>query len=975
MGGAPIAPAMTAVNVLLQQTPFQTAKVSVFVFEDDAPLNGEVDVSGGDGTFSTAREPGLGGFEIKLFDDAGGTGDATGQMTYDMFNMPLSNSLQGMIDPTTGANACPISKSADGLVGMIPTCPKYESDGVTPSPLVGQAVIANLMPGRYGVVATPAADRIGRGEEWLQTNTLDGQKAHDAFIKIAGAAYFQEFGPAGFHVSVGFANPKIINNRRTNAMANGLCDPAPTGSGISCTNSVTGRITNLHYSRPPNQNLYGSGSRTSLGFTQCYVSLGDPDNEDIAFTKCDADGNFTFTGIPNGTFRLTVLDQWNDQIVDGLATGVQLTGNQNKNIGDLPVLQWHTNLYTRTYIDLNGDGVSQSTEPGLTLVPTNIRFRDGSYSNFNNTDLNGFAGFNEVFPLFNWYVVEADTTRFKQTGVHVVYDAGGPPDGTPGGGSSTIAANYANTLESATAHLPVAQRVPGAVYCDNADCNGFSIQNGPGSSATNPSTGRIDPPWVTTVGWQGFSGQSSFIEFGKTPFAATENGGIKGEVIYASTRPFDDPALLIHTSWTPNVPNVTINLYQKSTAVDGSASLTLVDTTQTSSWDDWAQGFRSDGVPNMNCPGQETTDPYFFTLKDSTQWLDPLKRPLSAHAQFKCYDGMHSFNHLQPAPYDGMYKFPSVTATSPTTGKPTASNCTICVPNPSGDGTVMLPAGKYVVEMVLPPGYELVKEEDKNILIGDNYIAPVTQQFAGLGSIFILPDQAAVNSAYNQNNPQNPTTDLGSSPRHEGDTGSVETFWPCAGALRIVPDYISLFPGSQEVAPFAGASRHLCDRKEVRLDPQMSVLAKFWVFSSTHVAAHYTGFMLDDFSSEFDPYSPQFGEKFAVPNVPISFKDFSGAEISRVYSDQWGIYNGMTYSTWEVNPPNPTGYAPTMMVTCMNDPGPIPDPAHPGQTMTDPLFNPAYSQFCYEIPFARADPVHGYAGGAGLGLRRRLQPA
>ena len=32
-----------------------------------------------------------------------------------------------------------------------------------------------------------------------------------------------------------------------------------------------------------------------------------------------------------------------------------------------------------------------------------------------------------------------------------------------------------------------------------------------------------------------------------------------------------------------------------------------------------------------------------------------------------------------------------------------------------------------------------------------------------------------------------------------------------------------------------------------------------------------------------------------------------------------------------------------MMVTCMNDPGTGPAP--------DPLFNPAYSQFCYEIPF------------------------
>ena len=69
------------------------------------------------------------------------------------------------------------------------------------------------MPGRYGVVATPGADRIGRGEEWLQTNTLDGQKAHDSFLRVGEPSFFQEFGPAGYHVSIGFANPKIINGR------------------------------------------------------------------------------------------------------------------------------------------------------------------------------------------------------------------------------------------------------------------------------------------------------------------------------------------------------------------------------------------------------------------------------------------------------------------------------------------------------------------------------------------------------------------------------------------------------------------------------------------------------------------------------------------------------------------------------------------------------------------------------------------
>src|SRR6266702_1713220 len=178
----------------------------------------------------------------------------------------------------------------------------------------------------------------------------------------------------------------------------------------------------------------------------------------------------------------------------------------------------------------------------------------------------------------------------------------------------------------------------------------------------------------------------------------------------------------------------------------------------------------------------------------------------------------------------------------------------------------MMRDSKYVVEVVIPPGYELVKEEDKNILIGDNYIAPPTQQFGGLGSIFIMPDQAEIASSYNANNALDSTTSQGrisNLPSHEGDTGSDESFWPCVGEERIVPDYISLFPGSAEVAPFAGAKRHLCDRKEVTLTDQTAALAKFYLFTSTHTAAHFTGIITDDFTAEFDPFSPQFGEKFA----------------------------------------------------------------------------------------------------------------
>ena len=975
MGGVQLPPGATAASVNLQPIPLPTAKISVFVFQDDNPLNGENDAGGGVDVLAP-NEAGLSGFEIKLFDQAGQLGDNTGQITNDEFNHPESNSLAGYIDPVSGLDACPITKRSDALVGMIPTCPKYESDGKTPSPLAGQVVVANLYPGLYEIQAYPDANRIARGEQWLQTNTLDGGKPHEAFIKPNEPGYFQEFGPGGYHVAIGFANPKIINARKA-----GYC--ASTLNTGPCTNTLSVEVTNNHMSRTPDQRTYDSESYDNYSFTQCWVSVGPADSEDFAIQPCvmttDSNGKThavaTFTGMPSGTFKMSVFDQWNDIMLDGLVGTVEVgTGTTNK---VFPVTQWRTNLYTRTFIDTDGSGVSSDTKPGLALVNTNIRYRDGSIAFFNNTDLNGFAGWNEVFPFMNWLVVETSQTRFKPTWSHVVYDAGGPVDGsaqltsashTPGWSVSSIAANLANT--DVRVKLPTDLRVPGAKYCDNADCPTTDGFGGASTGMLFPGQGLFS----NTIGWQGLLGQNTFMEFGVKPFkkadatagTPAENGGINGMVVYASTRPFDDPSLLLQLSWEPGIPHATINLYSKSVDAQGNEVLKLVDTTQSASWDDWSQGFRkaADGttlmtagtganagyLPNMNCPGQDATSPFFATLKNSKQYLDPDRKALAYQSQFKCYDGWSQLNQAQPAPYDGYYKFPSVTAIDPATGKPARTNCIGCTTNPD-DGTPMLPSGKYVVEVIPPAGYEMVKEEDKNILMGDVYVAPVSQQFAGFGNVFILPDQASVN-AYNSASPGNlnNTNDLGSKllPRHEGDTGSIESFWPCVGALRQVPDFNSEFPGSQQAAPFAGALRHLCDRKEVTLDDEGSALAKFFLFSSTHIAGHFTGTITNDFASEFDPFSPQFGEKFGPPNLPVGLRDFNGNEVARVYSDQWGIYNGLYFSTWSPNPPNPTGYAPQMSIACMNDPGPI---MVNGVSMTDPSYNPAYSNFCYEQPF------------------------
>ena len=760
MGGAPIRPPVAGVfvpvTVNLEPNPLPTATVTVFVFEDDFPLNGEPDTGGGADAFPS-QEAGLEDFQVELWDDAGGSGDATGQMTYDMFNEPLSNSLNGTIDPNTGFDSCPISNTGGVAIGVIIVCPKFESDGKTLSPLVGQAVVKNLMPGRFSVIVHPGAAREGRGEEWLQTNTLDGTHFQDSFIKAGEPAYFQEYGPGGYHVQFGMANPAIINARLPV-----LCNAS---GAAPCRNTVTGQAVNLHQGRSPNENLYDSGlfpqgdpkNYAPLAYTSCYAALGDTDGETFAFTKCDANGNFTFTGIPDGNWSVVVFDQWLDLLVDGSSRSVSVSGGQTLNL-EYGSFSWQAHLWSNTYMDLNGNGVQDPGEPGLLQVPTRIRMRNGKFNNTLFSDINGRTHFDETSPIFNWYVVESDTTRFRGTGVHVVNDAGGQLDGPAPKGNGNTGPYQAILNSSESFPLPNNLRVPGAVYCGKPDCSDVNLLTNPNGGGGGGSSGRIDPGSVVSEGWQGGTSEFGIMDWGKLPYVPGENGGIRGHIVYASTRPFNDPTMLFQNLWEPLVPRVTVNLYREGTAPDGTTSLTLVDTTKTSSWDDWAQGFRADGVtPNMNCVGQDTADPFFsYTMAGTPNYLNP-GTPLPNNSQYKCYDSYHNLNQVQPAPYDGLYQFPSpYCANNPGGTIPGTTVRCATIPNPAlsapvhtGAAAAVLPPAKYVVEEITPSGYELNKEEDLNLLIGDNYIAPVTQQFGPISNIFIVPDQASID-AYNQ---------------------------------------------------------------------------------------------------------------------------------------------------------------------------------------------------------------------------------
>lgn len=788
IGGARIFPDDSELTITVNKQPLPYAQISIKVFEDSSPTNGAID--------GVEESIGLGGFQITLEDAGGRYGISGGTMMQDANGNMLRNALDCF--------------DAEPPVGVIVTCPSTPEN--IAAGIVGEALIQNLYPGKYGIIAVPPS---GDGRNWVQTSTIEGSKVIDAWVKAGEPPYFQEFGPASWHVFVGFVDPDNLS--------------LPEGG----TNTVTGRITNLHMSRPPVQTLWDSGSYDALGHTRAWVGLNSAGGTgpNIAAVQADEDGNFQIAGVPDGNYQLVVWDSYLDQII--AYRGLSVSGS-GADVGNVPVFQWFTRTEHNVFLDENQNGIRDEGEGPLREQAVNLRWRDGTVYQSFPTDNQGFVPFDETFPFFHWQVLEVDYTRYKATGLTVTVDGGGDVSG----------GNYPGVLS-------------------------------PQVQADGVSTVRTETGPVLTQGFQGFLGQTSIFDWGKAPYQPGENGGISGIVYYASTRAENDPRLAVGEPWEPGIPSVKVRLYRVIDTVDGGETLALIEETETDSWDK--------SLPS-GCPGADASDVIITGGPDD-----------------KCYDGLRNFNQARPAVFDGGYAFNDI--------KP----------------------GKYVVEVVPPPGYELVKEEDNNVSFGDTFAnAPVAIVLPGGATIFALtPDPALVAEAI------------------ADEPGIAQP--PCVGEERMVPAYMSLFPSESAEAPFAGAMRPLCDRKQVILADQGQAAADFFLFTSTPVAGHFAGMILDDLAQEFNPNSPQFGEKWAPPFVPVSIRDYQGREISRIYSDQWGRFNGLVPSTFTANMPSPSGYSPAMLTTCMNDPGPIPGPG--GEMIVDPQYNPAYSNFCYTFQY------------------------
>ncbi len=375
-----------------------------------------------------------------------------------------------------------------------------------------------------------------------------------------------------------------------------------------------------------------------------------------------------------------------------------------------------------------------------------------------------------------------------------------------------------------------------------------------------------------------FLNQKNVILWGKKAYGPGENGGISGVIVYATTRAEDDPRYAAADAWEPGIPRVQVNLYKdylnNATGLPG-----------------------PDGViDDANLDSQITkadVDNYPFGWKTGgVKGAEDIDR--NGNGAFDMGDAIQV-----------------VTSDSWDDNKPTGSVRNPLPPvihgqptNPDADAFATwnqirpgvfdggyafndVASGTYIVEAVPPTGYMIVKEEDKNVDFGDEFTP----------SPLVLPPV-------------------------------------CVGDPHLVPAELTLFPGIP--CAFAGKMRPLADRKQIAVTTGKNAAVDFHFYTEVPKASRVVGFANNDLGAEFNQASPNFGEKLTPSWIPVSFKDWTGHEVTRVYADEFGVYNAMLPSTYTINAPTPTGVGPNMLTLVLNDPT-LPDGS------IDPFYDPAFS--------------------------------
>lgn len=264
-------------------------------------------------------------------------------------------------------------------------------------------------------------------------------------------------------------------------------------------------------------------------------------------------------------------------------------------------------------------------------------------------------------------------------------------------------------------------------------------------------------------------------------------------------------------------------------------------------------------------------------------WPNP--EIVNGHTTPSCAETFANWDQSRPGVFDGAFAFEDM-----------------------GDAQkTPIPPGHYIVEVTPPPGYEVLKWGDRNIEFGDPKIPFLVQ-----------PP-------------------------------------PCVGAPYDVPQYHTLFPDQMVETDttalggpwYPGMQAAGCEQKLVTLTPGGTGAVNFNLFTAVPKAARIWGTIWNDLALEFNPASPNAAGNLGAAYIPVALKDWKGTEVARFYTDQWGHFDGLVPSAYDIAPPIPLGVVLNVYHVAPNDPGPVLDtrPGSPteGQMIPDPWYNPAYS--------------------------------
>ncbi len=867
--------ATAAVNMITNES-LPLAQVVVRAFHDFAQPNAQFDIG----------EYGLPDFDIILNDG--------GERAIDYFGNPLCTEYDVSGGDPTKLDAADLDGDGVPLISLGGGNCLTDADGFL--------TIKYIPAGWYEIQMIPPDN-----SDWVQTTTIEGTQVIEAWLLPGDAGLGGEFigdlGGGTFQ-AFGFASPT--------AHPDGNIDyqypytPAATGG------DVTGCAYNgqIYPSASGVETVVQNGSDNADGSAQplfdSYVAISDVGVHDsqIDMVATDDSGCFRFDDVPQGTYQLTIWDYELRYIIGFYNVTVAATtvdpggddqglANGEVAMGDLFVLRWfgwssgyvfydsgftadgrpidYSLLLNKkdgsTHPAANGvrdclgqgsagfvydDAPAADCEAGIPEQEVLVRDRDGSIAKAAITDGNGYYEIDDIWG-----------PMFK---MQVIEVGAGALDFTGHSVHDQFDRNAVNT---------------------QGNCTATDLANLDGSGPVGESCLPAEFGGGLLLGSVFQQGKRNEIDFGKLSYidpnspnglfgSGDGHGGIAGGVINSVTRAEWAASKQGAEDNEPGVPGVGVTLYQLggplgcADADNPDCYYDEVDHVETDAYQHpgIARNGQTCTIPTADGTDFQAVNPTFGPIGDNctATWL------LGAHTKDAAWDGGFAFSGFAP--------------------------------------------GFYVVEVELPYGYQVVKENDMNTGEGNTFVPAVPP--AGCVGVSHYPQ---VNAEY-------------ASPFDAFDDGT-----PAA-------DDGSIYNG--------GATSNLCDRKLVRVQPFRNAGVEFQLMTNdglrpfisndtggtpldselipnqawrsdqtVPMPGRFQGLVLNDLNMTANQNSLTFGEQQGVPGVPVGIYDSAGTLLHTVWTDENGQYEVLVPSTFTINRATPGGVGPRMYLVVVNDPGPL----------------------------------------------------